>query len=108
MTRGKDPTAPANVASREKGLTVHALDDVPIHEAEAEVFLPLFQDLEGQLAAPLDNLNDSLMPLLRQLLDEGMLSDSSVAAAKETIRIVTGKVGRAPTSKMPFPIARHH
>jgi hypothetical protein len=64
--------------------------------------------LEGQLAAPLDNLNDSLIPLLRQLLDEGMLSDSSVAAAKETIRIVAGKVGRARTSQMPFPIARHH
>tara|TARA_Y100001949_G_scaffold176220_1_gene188427 strand:+ start:3769 stop:11307 length:7539 start_codon:yes stop_codon:yes gene_type:complete len=106
MTRGTDPTAPANVASREKGLTVHALDDVPIHEAEADVFLPLFQDLEGQLAAPLDNLNDSLMPLLRQLLDEGMLSDSSVAAAKETIRIVTGKVGRARTTPVGAAMTR--
>ncbi len=103
LFRGKDKVRDL----REKGVLTESIYEIPLDQVDADVFLQFFDDMEGMLGAaiePLVDPKDGLLPALINAMEEGMLKDSSVAAAKQMLRIL--KTGSSPS--MPIPLTRHN
>ncbi len=100
LFRGKDKNQPL----REKGVLTESIYEIPLDQVDAEVFLQFFDDMEGMLGGAIDPLVDELLPALINAMEEGLLKDSSVAAAKQMLRIL--KTGSSPS--MPIPLTRHN